>query len=224
MLITNITTFVILRLLMGIVAGLMAGAGAALIRDMSPRLSRALAFGLLTIGPVGANFLANYIAGATLPIYHTWQSQIWIMGFFAIAMYIPIVLWLCDLSPELRMKIYEDRDRSASPPKDGLPSRLRTSLQRARGLRGACWSHLEVWLLVIGSSPSNLTLYFAIQVFGPLMFTEAFHYTPAEAASDESNTSGWRQRGRAGADGTGVRWPADAQADRDFRRAYSPRS
>jgi len=46
------------------------------------RLSRALAFGLLTIGPVGANFLANFVAGATLPIYHTWQSQIWIMGFF----------------------------------------------------------------------------------------------------------------------------------------------
>ena len=47
-LITNIVTFVILRMLMGIVAGLTAGAGAALIRDMSPRLSRALAFGLLT--------------------------------------------------------------------------------------------------------------------------------------------------------------------------------
>ena len=44
---------------MGVVAGLTAGAGAALIRDMSPRLSRALAFGLLTIGPVGANFLSN---------------------------------------------------------------------------------------------------------------------------------------------------------------------
>ena len=57
---------------------------------MSPRLSRALAFGLLTIGPVGANFLSNFVAGATLPIHHTWQSQIWIMGFFAVAMYIPI--------------------------------------------------------------------------------------------------------------------------------------
>ncbi len=104
-LITGIVSFVILRTLMGIVAGLTAGAGAALVRDMSPRLSRALAFGLLTIGPVGANFLSNYVAGATLPIYHTWQSQIWIMGFFAVAMYIPIVLWLCDLSPELRMQI-----------------------------------------------------------------------------------------------------------------------
>ena len=42
-------------------------------------------------------------------------------------------------------------------------------------------SHAEVWLLVFGIA-ANLTLYFAIQAFGPLMFTEAFHYSPAEAA------------------------------------------
>ena len=102
----NIVSFVIIRTLMSVVGGLMAGAGAALIRDMSPRLSRALAFGLLTIGPVGANFLANYIAGRTLPTFHTWQSQIWIAGFLAIAMYAPIFLWLKDLSPALRLRIF----------------------------------------------------------------------------------------------------------------------
>ena len=81
LLIVGIKSFLVIRITMSIVAGLMAGAGAALVRDMSPRLSRALAFGLLTIGPVGSNFLANYIAGVTLPIYQTWQSQMWIMGF-----------------------------------------------------------------------------------------------------------------------------------------------
>src|SRR5208282_6818761 len=105
-LITGIVSFVILRTSMGIVAGLTAGALAALVRDMSPRLSRALAFGLLTIGPVGANFLANAIAGATLPIYHTWQSQIWITGFLGIAMYVPILFLLKDLSPQLRIRIF----------------------------------------------------------------------------------------------------------------------
>jgi MFS family permease len=178
-LITNIVTFVILRTLMGVVAGLTAGALAALIRDMSPRLSRALAFGLLTIGPVGANFLANYVAGATLPIYHTWQSQIWIMGFFAVAMYIPIVLWLCDLSPELRMQIMKTEIQALAaegrlPSANELPSGTGDAFRRLLG-------HFEVWLLVIGIT-ANLTLYFAIQAFGPLMFTEAFHYTPAEAA------------------------------------------
>src|SRR5271157_2317371 len=178
-LITNIATFVTLRVTMAIVAGLMAGAGAALVRDMSPRLSRALAFGLLTIGPVGANFLANYVAGKTLPIYHTWQSQIWIMGFFAVAMYIPIVLWLCDLSPELRMQIMKTEIQKLAtegrlPSASELPSGTSDAFRRLLG-------HMEVWLLVIGIT-ANLTLYFAIQGFGPLMFTEAFHYTPAEAA------------------------------------------
>ncbi len=178
-LITNIVTFVILRLLMGVVAGLTAGAGAALIRDMSPRLSRALAFGLLTIGPVGANFLSNYVAGATLPIYHTWQSQIWIMGFIAIAMYIPIVLWLSDLSPALRMQIMKTEIQALAaegrlPSASELPSSTGDAFRRLLG-------HMEVWLLVIGIT-ANLTLYFAIQGFGPLMFTEAFHYSPAEAA------------------------------------------
>jgi len=78
-LIVGIKSFVAIRTLMSIVGGLMAGAGAALVRDMSPRLTRALAFGLLTIGPVGSNYMGNFIAGLTLPIYHTWQSQMWIM-------------------------------------------------------------------------------------------------------------------------------------------------
>jgi sugar phosphate permease len=170
---------VILRLLMGVVAGLTAGAGAALIRDMSPRLSRALAFGLLTIGPVGANFLSNYVAGATLPIYHTWQSQIWIMGFIAVAMYVPIVIWLCDLSPALRMQIMKTEIQALAaegrlPAASELPSSTGDAFRRLLG-------HMEVWLLVVGIT-ANLTLYFAIQGFGPLMFTEAFHYSPAEAA------------------------------------------
>src|SRR6266853_1186819 len=156
-LITNIVTFVILRMLMGIVAGLTAGAGAALIRDMSPRLSRALAFGLLTIGPVGANFLANFVAGATLPIYHSWQSQIWIMGFFAVAMYIPIVLWLCDLSAGLRMQIMKTEIETLAaegrlPAASELPSGTGDAFRRLLG-------HLEVWLLVVGVT-ANLTLYF----------------------------------------------------------------
>src|SRR5260370_40075094 len=180
LLIVNIASFVAIRTLLGIVAGLPAGAGAALVRDMSPRLSRALAFGLLTIGPVGANFLSNYVAGATLPIYHTWQSQIWIMGFIAAAMYVPIVIWLCDLSPELRMQIMKTEIQTLAaegrlPAASELPSSTGDAFRRLLG-------HLEVWLLVFGVT-ANLTLYFAIQVFGPLMFTEAFHYTPAQAAT-----------------------------------------
>jgi len=181
LLIVNVPSFVVVRTLMSIVGGLMAGAGAALVRDMSPRLSRALAFGLFTIGPVGANFLANFIAGETLPIYHTWQSQIWITGVLAIAMYLPILFFLKDLSPQLRMQIFKSeiaalqaqgqRSLAASE----LPSSTRDAFYKLL-------QHSEVWLLVIGVV-ANLTLYFTIQPFGVLMFVQSFHYNTAEAAS-----------------------------------------
>ncbi|HEY6395607.1 MAG TPA: MFS transporter, partial [Candidatus Binataceae bacterium] len=180
LLIIGVVSFVVIRASMSIVAGLMAGAGAALVRDMSPRLSRALAFGLFTIGPVGANFLANAIAGATLPIYHTWQSQIWIMGFIGIAMYIPVVLWLKDLSPQLRVQVFRSEiavmqaEGRRLPAASEIPASNREAF--ARLLR-----HPEIWLLVVGVN-ANLTLYFAIQAFGPLMFTEAFKFSAAEAA------------------------------------------
>src|SRR5208282_974483 len=179
-LITNVTTFVIVRAAMGIVAGLMAGALAALVRDMSPRLTRALSFALLTIGPVGSNWLAAAIAGATLPIYHTWQSQIWIMGVIGIALYIPIAIWLSDLSPELRMRIFKSEIAAMAaegrrlPTAAELPSSTRDAYARLL-------KHFEIWLLVVGIA-LFLILYTAIQAFGPLIFTDAFHYSAANAA------------------------------------------
>jgi MFS family permease len=183
-LIRGIPSFILIRSLMGVVGGLMAGAGAALVRDMSPRLSRALAFGLFTIGPVGANFLANFIAGATLPIFHTWQSQIWIMGALGFAMYVPIFFLLKDLSPELRLQIFRSEiaaleARGRLPAASEIPSSTRAAF-------AALLKHAEVWLLVLGVT-ANLTLYFAVQGFGPLMFTDAYHYSPALAARINSN-------------------------------------
>jgi sugar phosphate permease len=180
LLIIGIKSFVVVRTIMSIVAGLMAGAAAALVRDMSPRLTRALAFGLLTIGPVGSNYLANLIAGLTLPLYHTWQSQMWIMGFIATVMYVPILFWLKDLSPELRLKIFHSEIAALEvagrrrPVAAELPSSTRHAFAMLLG-------RIEPWLMVMPFTIS-LSLYIAIQAFGPLMFTESFHYTPADAA------------------------------------------
>ena len=179
--IVGIKSFIAIRTVMGIVAGLMAGAGAALVRDMSPRLSRALAFGFLTIGPVGSNYLANFIAGATLPIYHTWQSQMWIMGFLGIAMYIPIVLLLKDLSPALRLKIYQSEIAAIETEGGRMPTAAELP-SSARDAFASLLKHFEPWLMVLPFTVS-LALYIAIQAFGPLMFTESFHYTPADAAA-----------------------------------------
>src|ERR1700721_3871396 len=90
-----------------------------------------------------------------------------------------MVCWLCDLSPQLGGQIMKTEIQALAaegrlPSASELPSSPGDAFRRLL-------SHAEVWLLVFGIT-ANLTLYFAIQAFGPLMFTEAFHYSPAEAA------------------------------------------
>ncbi|HYB90307.1 MAG TPA: MFS transporter [Candidatus Binataceae bacterium] len=185
LLITNIPTFLVVRYSMGIIGGLIAGAIAALVRDMSPRVSRALAFGLFTVGPVGSNWLVNFVAGKTLPIYHTWQSQFWIMGFLSIVIIIPILLWLSDLSPELRMQVFrsEMAEREAQGKKQPAPEDLPSGVRDAYG---RLLRHTEVWLLSVGVM-CFLMLYTLVTMLGPLMFSEAFHYSPGDAARLNAN-------------------------------------
>jgi OPA family glycerol-3-phosphate transporter-like MFS transporter len=189
-LITNIPVFIAVRTAMSIVSGLMAGAGAALVRDMSPRLNRGLAFGLFTVGQVGSALLVNVIAVLTLPMFGTWQSQIWIMGALASALYVPILMWLRDLSPELRHQIIASEiaalDAAGRLPKASeLPASNRAAF-------AALLRHPHILLMVVGVN-AGLTLIFTMTAFGPLMFTEAFGYTPAEAA--EMNAYFWLANG-----------------------------
>ncbi|WP_345152934.1 MFS transporter [Nonomuraea rubra] len=71
----------IARIVLAFVDGVAMASTAPLIRDFSPRLGRAQAFGFWTWGPVGANFLAAAVAGWTLPIFNdSWRSQFVIMA------------------------------------------------------------------------------------------------------------------------------------------------
>jgi len=182
LLMTGFWSFVIVRGAMNLTAGLMWGALGGLTRDMSPRVSRGAAFGLLTVGAVGCIFLWNFISGVTLPLFHNaWQSQIWIMGILAIVMYIPVLLWLKDLHPNLRLTIVESEATVAAAPAE----HMREAAMEVPASGGAAFRELlsrwEVWVLVVGSV-AFLTLPITSQTFFPVMFTGAFHYTPAAAA------------------------------------------
>ncbi|MGH7987798.1 MAG: MFS transporter [Candidatus Binataceae bacterium] len=179
LLMSGFWSFAVIRACMNLVAGLMWGALGGLTRDMSPRLSRGAAFGLLTVGAVLCQFLWNFIPGMTLPIFHTWQSQIVIMGIISIILYIPVLLWLKDLSPKLRMMVIESETtgeafESGETEAEG-PG---TAMQAFSQLLGK-W---QSWVLVVGVV-AFLTTAITIQSFGPLMFTEAFKYSPAQAAT-----------------------------------------
>jgi len=114
LLMTGFWSFVIIRGLMNMVAGLSWGALGGLTRDMSPRVSRGAAFGLLTLGAVACLWLWNEVPAWTLPIFHTWQSQIVIMGLVASGLFIPVFFCLKDLSPKLRATVMDSEAEGAA--------------------------------------------------------------------------------------------------------------
>lgn len=178
LLMTGFWSFVLVRGLMNFIAGLMWGALGGLTRDMSPRLSRGGAFGLLTAGAVLCQLLWNQIPALTLPILHTWQSQIWIMGILAVAMYVPILLWLKDLSPKLRMMVIDTESAGEAFESGDLPHEEPGSAMNVFGQLLGKW---EAWVLVVGVV-GFLSVAITIQNFGPLMFVQQYHYSTAEAA------------------------------------------
>lgn len=81
---------------------------ASLVRDFSPRMGRAQAFAFWTWGPVGAAFLASFIAGFTLPLFgNAWQSQAIIMGVVSLSMCAVIIWKIAEPSGALRAQVME---------------------------------------------------------------------------------------------------------------------
>lgn len=181
LLMTGFWSFVLVRGLMNFIAGLMWGALGGLTRDFSPRLSRGAAFGLLTAGAVICQLLWNQVPALTLPYLHTWQSQIWIMGILAVVLYVPVLLWLKDLSPKLRLMVIDSETVAEAFESGDIPPEI-----EAPGGAMAAFAQLlgkwESWVLVVGVV-AFLSIAITIQNFGPIIFIEQYHYTPAQAAN-----------------------------------------
>lgn len=177
LLMTNFWSFVLVRGSMNLVAGLMWGALGGLTRDMSPRVSRAAAFGLLTVGAVGCQWLWVFVPGLTLQSFPTWQAQMTIMGVFAVVLYIPVLLWLKDLSPKLRLMVVDSESTGEAFESGDLPHETPGTAMAAISQLLGRW---EVWLMVVGVV-AFVTVAITIQTFGPIMFEQAFGYDHATA-------------------------------------------
>ena len=177
LLMTGFWSFVVVRGLMNLSGGLMGGAITSLLRDMSPRLSRGIAIGLGVVGPACSQWLWTFIPGMTLPYFHTWQSQIWIVGTIGAIIYIPILLWLKDLSPGLRLTIVESESSATATPARAWDARLLTAKEAYRTLL----SHWQIWVLVFGGV-SLVTVPITMHNFGPLMYVQAFKFSTADAS------------------------------------------
>jgi OPA family glycerol-3-phosphate transporter-like MFS transporter len=162
------------RSLLLFVEGAAVTTTAGLVRDFSPRLGRATAFGFWTWGPVGAAFLASGIAGATLPVLHTWRSQFVIIGAIALLASIAIALFIADLSPQLRARVIStEAEMSTVERSDGevRPAQVRE-----------LFGHRQVWAHLGGITLWQV-FYWTVQIFGPTILVQSFGITGSRAAT-----------------------------------------
>ncbi|MEV3983509.1 MFS transporter [Nonomuraea sp. NPDC049758] len=142
---------------------------ASLVRDFSPRLGRAQAFAFWTWGPVGASFLASFIAGFTLPLFdNAWQSQAIIMGVVSLAMCAVIVWKIAEPSAALRAQVLDAEEAVAAEEK--------IDAGRVREL----FRHPHLWAHVLGNTGWQV-LYWTFAIFGQTILVEAFGLEPAGA-------------------------------------------
>ena len=88
----------------------------ALVRDFSPQMSRGLAMGFWTFGPVAGYFVLSAVARAYLPLnvtFANWQELNRIAGYAGIVMFVIALLFVKELSPGLRSQsMSELRERA----------------------------------------------------------------------------------------------------------------
>lgn len=173
--------FLTVKIIIGIVDGLALAPIAGLVRDFSPQVGRGIAYAFWTLGPVGGPFIANAVASWTLPIFGTWQSQLYIMASVCIALWIVIFLFLRDLSPELRGNVYEtepEEDEEREEPEEEEEGLIEIDKVGFSTI----FAHPVIWLQPIGIA-IFLPIYFTMTVYGPLMFTEMYNVTAAVGSS-----------------------------------------
>ena len=166
------TELLVARFALSFVDGVAMASTAPLVRDFSPRLGRAQAFGFWTWGPVGANFLAAALAGWTLPIFDdSWRSQFVIMGCVSLVISVVIALNIADLSPDLRARIQHTENDAAHVVDMAEPARVRALLVRR-----------NIWAHIIGIA-LWLVLYLTLSLFGQTMLVGALGISTAQAST-----------------------------------------
>jgi MFS family permease len=180
LLMTNFLAFVIVRGLMFVVAGIAQPALSGQIRDLTPRLGRATGFALLGFGATGSQWIWTFIPGETLPHLHTWQSQIWIMSFIGLAIFIPSVIWLKGINLTFRLAVLETESSAAKVSTDVKES-ITQLPKSARAAYASLLRRWDIWVMAVGSV-LMITVPITIQTFGPVMLIQSYKYSAAQAS------------------------------------------
>jgi len=146
----------------------------ALVRDFSPRMSRAFALGFYSIGPWGGQILASTVARLTLPIYGTWQSQYVISS--ALSLLVALIAFFClrELGPGLRNQVIIAAEDAARL--EERAAHFATAAQKP-------WRqmlHSTIFLSALGYSLYNVPRY-SISIFLPTYLSSVLAFPLAQA-------------------------------------------
>jgi MFS family permease len=161
------------RCLMQFIEGTAITTTAGMVRDFAPRVGRATGFAFWSWGPIGAAFLGSGIAGLTLPLLGSWQSQFVIMGVVALVMTLLISTQLADLSPRLRAETIESDTQMSD-----LPD-VEAGVDRAQ--LGELFRHPHLWVHIVASA-LWLSVFYTLIAYGPTLLHQAFGM-PVETAA-----------------------------------------
>ncbi|MEQ8484200.1 MAG: MFS transporter [Pseudomonadales bacterium] len=84
----------------------------AALRDLTPRMGRAFAFSLLSMGMTGGALLATSTAAFTMPVWPGWRPQFWLAAAVGGFTFLLALIFYRDLSARVRAMIHE---RHAEP-------------------------------------------------------------------------------------------------------------
>jgi MFS family permease len=188
----NKYTYLILLSSVGFVEGIMLVATPALVRDYSPQIGRASAMGFWTLGPVIGSLIVAEVGTRTVNHFHfwyhsvtvypsgpiVWQDQFVLCGIIGLVVAAIAVLFLRELSPNLRDQLMVSmRDRA-------LVEAKARGLDLGEALRHP-WRQM-LHLDIVGSALAIsvfLIVYYTLIGFAVLYFVFVFSFSTAQANS-----------------------------------------
>lgn len=168
----------LLYTLLGALEGVVLVATPALVRDFSPQFGRATAMGFWTIGPVAGSLITSAVVSNTIDHVGAWQDEYVIAGWAGIGVFLIALIWLRELSPQLRDQVLvTEQDQALAEAKargiDVEKALHRPYRQMLRfDILGSAFA-ISVFLII----------YYVAVGFFPIFFQTLFGFTTSQANS-----------------------------------------
>jgi OPA family glycerol-3-phosphate transporter-like MFS transporter len=149
----------------------------AAIRDISPRMGRAISYSVLSLAFVLGALLSTWAGAIFIPIWPGWRPQFWIAAVVALVTFLFLAIFYKDLTERVRSNIIE----SKLDQQKFLTSRY-SDIKAARKSGNLVYKDWRMWVVSTACVFWAVT-YMTIVGYVPLYFTQYFSIEPAKAAS-----------------------------------------